>query len=1439
MNYLLPWTTPRPAALAASPPPAAARPVLAAPRPAATRAQWVLGAGLLLAGAPALAQTNSVPVAVTGYTADVVANGSGTAAASTTNDFDGASNVLMEKGYSGGLTAATVGLPTGGLIASATGSGATYQLASYSANNSLRGGGTLTLATPQAATTLYVLAATGSGNGSSVVTVTFTDGTTQAFAAVTVPDWFGGANYAIMGLGRINRTTSGVSNDTSNPRLYEFSFALSAANASKLIQSVAVTQSGGVLNVMGVSVAPTAIITGISPSPAGTGVPATLTGTGLSGATSLVINGAAATILTNTGTAITFRVPAGASATGTSSVTTPTNTATSTAFTYLPAPGNALAFDGTDDYVTGTAAALPQGNAARTLEAWVQTTGTGTSVIFNYGTATSNQRAGLLVLGGHLYYAGENNDLQGNLVVNDGHWHHVAATYTGTLLSLYVDGVLDVTGSPSAFSTTGTTWRLGSRILTGTSLGEQFAGRIDEVQVYNTARTAAQVKADLTSPAVVPNANLVAYYNCDEGTPATASTGANAGTTTLYDISNANNGTLTNFALASGNTTSNWVESYALVVPTATAATGAGSTGFVANWTAPALGAVATYYVDVATNATFSSGLTTQSVAAPATSLAITGLAASTTYYYRVRADKASVTGQGDYSATSVVPTCAAPLAVTQNVTLALDVNGNATLGPSAANNGSTANCGPAPASALSVSRTTFSCADLTPTTSNAALTFNTDPAQPQQFVAVGSGATVPVGNSAYTIEAWIKPTQRGNYGIIGWGGYSNNNQVNALRLSDTGLRHYWWANDLDATTADLSGAWHHVAATYDPATNTRRLYLDGAQVSTDNPSTSTPHAVPSADNLRIGSTNFGEFFPGSIDEVRVWNVARTAAQIAATRGTSIPGTTAGLVAYYRFNENGGTTTADATGAAANLGTLTRSPLWTTPGAPVSYGQPVALTVTDNQGNTSTAPLVVTVMVPAGTTATTWNGAASTDWTSCQNWSYGQVPAASISATVPVPTSGRYPSLPAGTYPVNSLSISSGASLTTSSGAELQVNGDLANSGTASLAGPVTFLGATATQTLSGSSPTAFSTLTVSKASGTVQLSQSATVGTSLLLSSGLLDTKAYQLTLGSGATIGETDASYVLGTVAATRTLAAGAAESFGGLGLTLTPTAGSAAPGSTPVVRTTGTALAGVGTSQSILRYFTITPATKTGLNVSMVFSYFAHELATSPATPEANLTLFKSETGASNSWQNQNPATLNTSAKTVTKAGITSFSVWTLGSSANPLPVELVSFTAVPQGSAVRLAWATASELRSASFEVERSLDGVAFAKVGAVAAAGTSATTRTYTLLDAALPAGASLLHYRLRQVDQDGAAHYTPVRTVALAAAGLSLYPNPTATTATLSGAAPGTPVQVLDALGRVAATATADASGTAQLPALPRGVYVVRSGSRALRLTVD
>ena len=73
------------------------------------------------------------------------------------------------------------------------------------------------------------------------------------------------------------------------------------------------------------------------------------------------------------------------------------------------------------------------------------------------------------------------------------------------------------------------------------------------------------------------------------------------------------------------------------------------------------------------------------------------------------------------------------------------------------------------------------------------------------------------------------------------------------------------------------------------------------------------------------------------MDEIRVWNVARTQAQIQASMNTSVPTNSAGLRAYYKLDESAGTSTADATGNGYN-GTLTNGSTWQVPSTSVLAG---------------------------------------------------------------------------------------------------------------------------------------------------------------------------------------------------------------------------------------------------------------------------------------------------------------------------------------------------------------------------------------------------------------------------------------------------------------------------------------------------------------------
>lgn len=177
--------------------------------------------------------------------------------------------------------------------------------------------------------------------------------------------------------------------------------------------------------------------------------------------------------------------------------------------------------------------------------------------------------------------------------------------------------------------------------------------------------------------------------------------------------------------------------------------------------------------------------------------------------------------------------------------------------------------------------------------------------------------------------------------------------------------------------------------------------------------------------------------------------------------------------------------------------------------------------------------------------------------------------------------------------------------------------------------------------------------------------------------------------------------------------------------------------------------------------------------------------------------------------------------------------------------PLPVVLTAFTAqAVQNRDALLNWRTASEAHNDHFEVERSFDGTAFTLLGKVAGHGTTNAASVYAFTDAGIGRQATgPVYYRLRQVDLDGKATYSPVRSLSFAPAAqlsLSLYPNPAAERTSLDlsqlPAASAVQVQVLDATGRTVLTATL-VGGLVQpldVHSLATGTYnVLVTGARA------
>ncbi len=182
----------------------------------------------------------------------------------------------------------------------------------------------------------------------------------------------------------------------------------------------------------------------------------------------------------------------------------------------------------------------------------------------------------------------------------------------------------------------------------------------------------------------------------------------------------------------------------------------------------------------------------------------------------------------------------------------------------------------------------------------------------------------------------------------------------------------------------------------------------------------------------------------------------------------------------------------------------------------------------------------------------------------------------------------------------------------------------------------------------------------------------------------------------------------------------------------------------------------------------------------------------------------------------------------------ATTTSFSPFGVGD-ATAFPIELLSFSAKPLASSIRLDWATASEQNNDYMAVEKSAEGLRWEEIGRVAGAGTTTLPQSYTLTDdKPLP---GLNYYRLRQVDFDGRFEYHKTIVVDFKggqSGGLYLFPSPAQDRLHVNLPAPASQdgvLWLLDVQGRVLQRQTVAQGGTQavfEVATLPEGIYFVR-----------
>jgi hypothetical protein len=333
------------------------------------------------------------------------------------------------------------------------------------------------------------------------------------------------------------------------------------------------------------------------------------------------------------------------------------------------------------------------------------------------------------------------------------------------------------------------------------------------------------------------------------------------------------------------------------------------------------------------------------------------------------------------------------------------------------------------------------------------------------------------------------------------------------------------------------------------------------------------------------------------------------------------------------------------------------------------------------------------------------------------------------------------------------------------------------NSGTVTLSTDANYMYNGSVAQITGSLlPPTVNDLTVDNSSG-VALSADVTVSGNLSVNNGDLDLNGATVTLGNTATLIETAGNTLTGTIGkitTIRNLNAPTGDNVGGLGAMLTTVSDL---GSTTVERYHS---AGVGGgTQGILRTFNISPTTNSGLDATLRLYYDESELN---GVPEANLIMFTSADGSTNSWTTTG-GTVNTTDNYVEQSGLDAFSYWTLGDSDNPIPVELTSFTATSNGKSVSLKWATATETNNMGWDVERTASADSkdsWLKIGFVDGIGNSTETQNYSFRDAALKP--ATYYYRLKQIDFDGTTTYSEILEVEVGApdhfALSQNYPNP-------------------------------------------------------------
>jgi len=172
------------------------------------------------------------------------------------------------------------------------------------------------------------------------------------------------------------------------------------------------------------------------------------------------------------------------------------------------------------------------------------------------------------------------------------------------------------------------------------------------------------------------------------------------------------------------------------------------------------------------------------------------------------------------------------------------------------------------------------------------------------------------------TLEAWVKFSSIGSNQVI-MGKWGPNVRQYLITLVSTNKLRASFSDDgsesaghiVSFTTNDVvitnTNVWYHIAITFDISEETCVIYINGSSVANTKSGSIGNNLYNGTANFLIGQQNNVEYLNGLIDDVRVWNDIRTPTEIADNYKKELVGNEAGLVGYWKFNNNAEDTTAN------------------------------------------------------------------------------------------------------------------------------------------------------------------------------------------------------------------------------------------------------------------------------------------------------------------------------------------------------------------------------------------------------------------------------------------------------------------------------------------------------------------------------------------------